>query len=192
MTSIYFVRHCQPDHSIQDDRTRPLSKEGAEDSFAVMDFFKDKKIDIFYSSPYKRSYDTVLHAAEYHKKQIITDERLHERKAGINANNFEMFKKRWSDLNFAEEDGESIGAVQKRNIEAVFEILDKNKDKTIVIGTHGTALSSILNYFDSAFGCDDFMRIIDFMPYIIRLDFDGRKLVSKTEEMYIHKEFKKA
>ena len=103
-----------------------------------------------------------------------------------------MFKKRWSDKTFAEPEGESIGAVQKRNIEALFEILDKNKDKTVVIGTHGTALSSIFNYFEPSFNCDDFLRIIDFMPYIVRLDFDGRTLLAKTEEMYIKKEFNKA
>ena len=194
MTTVYFVRHCQPDFTDNPaDRVRPLSAEGSKDSFAVMDFFKDKKIDAFYSSPYKRSYDTVLHAAEDHKMQITTDERLRERKVGENGNsgggNFEMFRKRWSDLNFAEPDGESIDSVQKRNVEALFEILDKNQGKTVVIGTHGTALSSIFNYFEPSFGADDFLRIIDFMPYIVRLEFDGRNLVSKTEEMYIEKKF---
>ena len=194
MTTIYFVRHCQPDFTNNPaDRVRPLSAEGQKDSFAVMEFLKDKKIDDFYSSPYKRSYDTVIHAAEYYGKQITTDERLRERKVGENGNSggkdFEIFRKRWSDFNFAEEGGESLGSVQKRNIEAVFEILEKSKDKTVAIGTHGTALSSILNYFDPSFGADDFLRIINFMPYIIRLDFDGKKLVSKTEEMYIEKKF---
>lgn len=194
MTTIYFVRHCQPDFTNNPaDRERPLSAEGQKDSFAVMEFLKDKKIDDFYSSPYKRSYDTVIHAAEYYGKQIMTDERLRERKVGENGNSggkdFEIFRKRWSDFNFAEEGGESLGSVQKRNIEAVFDILEKSKDKTVAIGTHGTALSSILNYFDPSFGADDFLRIINFMPYIIRLDFDGKKLVSKTEEMYIEKKF---
>ena len=194
MTTVYFVRHCQPDYTDNPaDRVRPLSAEGSKDSFAVMDFFKDKKIDAFYSSPYKRSYDTVLHAAEDHKMQITTDERLRERKVGENGNsgggNFEMFRKRWSDKTFAEPDGESIGSVQKRNVEALFEILDKNQGKTVVIGTHGTALSSIFNYFEPSFDADDFLRIIDFMPYIVRLEFDGRNLVSKTEEMYIEKKF---
>lgn len=194
MTTIYFVRHCQPDFTNNPaDRVRPLSAEGQKDSFAVMEFLKDKKIDDFYSSPYKRSYDTVIHAAEYYGKQITKDERLRERKVGENGNSggkdFEIFRKRWSDFNFAEEGGESLGSVQKRNIEAVFEILEKSKDKTVAVGTHGTALSSILNYFDPSFGADDFLRIINFMPYIIRLDFDGKKLVSKTEEMYIDKKY---
>ena len=36
--------------------------------------------------------------------------------------------------------------VQNRNIEALNEILSDNADKEIVIGTHGTALSTILNF----------------------------------------------
>ena len=80
--------------------------------------------------------------------------------------------------------------VQNRNIEALNEILSDTKDKDIVIGTHGTALSTILNFYDSNFGCEDFLRIIDRMPYIIELDFEGDKLIAKQEHCYIEKEFK--
>ena len=45
-----------------------------------------------------------------------------------------------ADHNYHEEGGESIAMVQKRNIEALNEILSDNTDKDIVIGTHGTAL----------------------------------------------------
>ena len=93
--------------------------------------------------------------------------------------------------------------VQKRNIEALNEILSDNTDKDIVIGTHGTALSTILNFYDNNFGCEDFLRIIDRMPYIIELDFESScnemesecpiysfKLIAKQEHCYIEKEFK--
>ena len=73
--------------------------------------------------------------------------------------------------------------VQNRNIEALNEILSDNTDKDIVIGTHGTALSTILNFYDSNFGCEDFLRIIE-------LDFEGDKLIAKQEHCYIEKEFK--
>lgn len=79
--------------------------------------------------------------------------------------------------------------VQNRNIEVLNEILETNVDKEIVIGTHGTALSAILNYYDNSFNCDDFLRIIDWMPYIIELDFEGTKLVGKYEHCHIEKEF---
>ena len=88
------------------------------------------------------------------------------------------------------EDAESIAMVQNRNIEALNEILSDNTDKEIVIGTHGTALSTILNFYDNSFGCEDFLRIIDWMPYIIELDFEGDKLVGKQEHCHVEKEFK--
>ena len=141
--------------------------------------------------------------SEFEKYRVIQDERLREREKGPDGNNHGMFQKRWADHNYHEEGGESIAMVQKRNIEALNEILSDNTDKDIVIGTHGTALSTILNFYDSNFGCEDFLRIIDWMPYIIELDFESScnemesecpiysfKLIAKQEHCYIEKEFK--
>lgn len=189
ITRVYFVRHAQPEHMWEDDRTRPLTAEGKQDSKIVLDFLKSKEIDIFYSSPYTRSFDTIADTAAYFGKEILTDERLREREKGLNGNNHGMFEKRWADHDYHEEDGESINMVQKRNIAALMEILAGNKGKRIVIGTHGTALSTILNYYQPEFGCRDFLRLIDWMPYIIELDFDGNKLLSIKEHCYIEKEF---
>ena len=191
MTKVYFVRHAQPEYVHTDDRTRPLTQEGKKDSSVVHDFLKDKKIDVFYSSPYRRSIETIEDAAEFFEKNIITDERLREREKGTNGNNAEMFRKRWADFDYHEESGESLAMVQKRNVEALNEILAANKDKEIVIGTHGTALSTILNFYDNSFGCEDFMRIIDWMPYVVELNFERTDLISKKEHCYVVKEFKK-
>ena len=108
MTTIYFVRHCKPDGTITDDRNRPLTDEGLEDAIKVAEILKDKNIDVFVSSPYKRSYDSIRKAADSYGMTIQTDERLRERKAGKDGNNHEMFNKRWADFSFVEEDGESI------------------------------------------------------------------------------------
>ena len=191
MTKIYFVRHAQPEHVWEDDRTRPLTREGKKDSAIVFEFLKDKHVDAFYSSPYKRSIDTIADSANFFGKDIITDEDLREREKGENGNNQGMFRKRWDDHNYHEEGGESIAMLQKRNIRALTEILRNNIDKEVVVGTHGTALSTILNFYDKSFGCDDFLRIIDWMPYVIELDFEGDKLVGKVEHCYVLKEFKK-
>ena len=191
MTKIYFVRHAQPEHAWEDDRTRPLTGEGKRDSAIVFEFLKDKHIDAFYSSPYKRSMDTIADSADFFGKDIITDEDLREREKGENGNNHGMFHKRWADHNYHEEGGESIAMVQKRNMRALTEILRDNIDKEVVVGTHGTALSTILNFYDKSFGCDDFLRIVDRMPYVIELDFEGDKLVGKVEHCYVLKEFKK-
>jgi 2,3-bisphosphoglycerate-dependent phosphoglycerate mutase len=61
---------------------------------------------------------------------------------------------------------------------------------SVVLGTHGTALSTILNYFDPTYNYESFYRIIDFMPYIIRLDFEGAVCVGKEEILAVKKEFK--
>lgn len=190
MTVVYFVRHAQPDYNWESDRTRPLTEEGKKDSAIVLKFLKEKKIDAFYCSPYKRSMDTIIDTAAFFGKEIITDERLRERRKGHNGNNHGMYQKRWADHDYHEVGGESIAMVQKRNIEALNEILSNNADKKIVVGTHGTALSTILNYYDEQFGCEDFLRLIDWMPFIIELDFQDGKLVGKREHCYIEKEFK--
>ncbi|MCM1253553.1 MAG: histidine phosphatase family protein [Clostridium sp.] len=173
----------------EDDRTRPLTAEGKQDAGIVLDFLKDKEIDVFYSSPYKRSFDTIADTAAFYGKEIRTDERLREREKGADGNNHGMFEKRWANHDYHEENGESINMVQKRNIAALTEILSENKGRRIVIGTHGTALSAIINFYQPAFGCKDFLRIIDWMPYIIELDFDGEKMVSMTEHCHVEKEF---
>lgn len=212
MTKVYFVRHAQPEHDWEDDRTRPLTKEGKKDAAIVLDFLKDKRIDAFYCSPYKRSMDTIAEAAAFFGKEIITDERFREREKGADGNNHGMFQKRWADHTYHEAGGESIAMVQKRNMEVLNEILVSSENQNIVIGTHGTALSTILHFYDNSFGCEDFLRIIDWMPYIIELDFERSdraawvqeeavkadsqcprydfRLVSKQEHCYIEKEFK--
>ncbi|MCM1171184.1 MAG: histidine phosphatase family protein [Clostridium sp.] len=191
MTTIYFVRHAQPDYQWVDDRTRPLTNEGKQDAEIVLDFLRDKEIDVFYSSPYKRSYDTIAATAAFYGKEIITDERLRERKSGDGGNMFAngLLKKRWENHDFHEKDGESINMVQKRNMEALGDILAANADKRIVIGTHGTALSSILNFYNAEFGVKDFLRIVDWMPYVIELIFEGNKLLSIEEHCHIAKEY---
>ena len=57
----------------------------------MIEFLKDRKIDVFYCSPYKRSMDTIADAAAFLGKEIITDERLREREKGPNGNNHGMF-----------------------------------------------------------------------------------------------------
>ena len=192
MTKVYFVRHAQPKHDYNDDRTRPLTQEGMIDSEKIFDFFKDKSIDHFYCSPYKRSIDTLKKTAAFFNRKIQLDERLREREKGEGGNEFGMYQKRWANHDYHEKNGESIAMVQARNIEALKEILKNNDGQNIVIGTHGTALSSIINYYKPDFGCNDFLRIIDWMPYILEMNFEQQQLVSMTEHDHIEKVFKSA
>ena len=183
MTNIYFIRHAQSERNFTDEMQRPLTREGTLDADALAEFMEKYHIDAVLSSPYKRAFDTVLPIAMVRGLDIKTDERLRERDAGSwkGENFLEYIEMQWEDPDFSTEGGESINAVQRRGIAAVNDILVKYCGQSIAVGTHGTALSAILNYYDSSFGFRDFMRILDLMPYVIKLSFKGETLVSKTE-----------
>ncbi|MCE5236765.1 MAG: histidine phosphatase family protein [Clostridiaceae bacterium] len=183
MTDLYFVRHAQPAVDWPDDRTRPLTPLGMRDSMELSALFANIPIDMFVSSPYKRSVDTIADCARLFKLEIATDERLRERERGKDANAEGILEKRWSDFSFCEEGGEPLMRVQKRNIEAVKDILGSHANKSIVVGTHGTALSTIMNYYDPSLGCDWFKKIWFCMPYVIRFRYDGQKLTG-CEELF--------
>lgn len=193
MIHVFFVRHAQPVFEWAEDRTRPLTEEGSRDAREVTRFFANRTIDAFYSSPYRRSYETISESAALAGREIITDERLRERQKGVNGNNQEMFRKRWADHDYHEEGGESLSMVRERNVAALRDILVANeredRDMNIVIGTHATALSSILSHFDPDFGHDSFLRILNWMPYIIEVVFDRGSPVAHKEHFFIEKEY---
>lgn len=193
MIHLYFVRHAQSDHnaSVETDGERPLTPEGRQDSRAVTELLQNLNVSAYYCSPYRRSLDTIMESAQKHGLDVHTDERLRERRSGKNGNAIHWFRKRWMDFSSHEPGGESLEQTQARNIAAVREILQKHRDgETVVIGTHGTALSTVLHYYDNRFGCEDFIRIIDYMPYVIRLDFEKQQCVGKEELLFVDKEYK--
>ena len=77
--------------------------------------------DAVLSGPYKRAVDTVRGFADAKGLEITLVDGFRERK------------------------------VQKRNIDALNQVLYIYNDKNIGIGSHGTALSTIINDFDSSF-----------------------------------------
>ena len=182
ITRIIFVRHARALYG-EDDRIRPLSEDGLKSRTIVVKTLQEFRIDRFMSSPYKRSVDTIKPAADHFGMPIITDERFRERKVGTWENGW--LEKRWADFSCAEEGGECLASVLSRNIEALKDVLTAHAGETIVIGTHGTALSTILNYYDNSFGLNDFLRIVGWMPYIVELTFDGDKLIEKQELAYV-------
>lgn len=183
MTTIYFVRHAQPNYENHNDLERELTVKGLEDRKYVTAFLLDKPVDVVLSSPYKRSIDTVKDFADRIGLPIGIVPDFRERKVeSVWIDDFESFcKQQWADFTYKLSDGESLQEVQERNITALRDALTVYKDKTVVIGTHGTALATILNYFDPSFGYDDFQRVRHFMPWIVQMTFDGEKLIEVKE-----------
>jgi 2,3-bisphosphoglycerate-dependent phosphoglycerate mutase len=180
MTRVYFVRHAEPNYDNHDDLLRELSPRGMEDRKLVTAFLSDKDIDVVLSSPFKRAIDTVADFAEKKGLSIEKIENFRERKVdSCWIEDFTEFTKRqWSDFNYKLSDGECLREVQDRNIAALNEVLVKYQRKNIVIGSHGTALSTIINYYDKSFGYEDFEKIRFVMPWIVEFVFDdARKCV---------------
>lgn len=173
LTRAYFVRHAQSDHSIHDDKIRPLTEKGLNDSLRVTDFLQDKNINAIYCSPYKRSIDTILDFAEKHNLKINTVDDFRERQVdSVWIPDFESFSRmQWDDFNYKLNDGESLSEVQLRNVLALNNILGLHKGENIVVGTHGTALSTICNFYDHAFNYNSFSQIVEVLPWIVKMTF---------------------
>ena len=179
MTTVYFVRHAEPNYNNHDDATRELSAKGLEDRKLVTEFLKDKEIDVVLSSPFKRAYDTVAPFAEGKGLEIqVVDDFRERRIDSCWIEDFKSFSKaQWADFTYKLSDGECLGEVQERNIFALNKVLDEFPNKSIVVGSHGTALSTIINYYDNTFGYDDFDRIRGLMPWIVKFSFEGKNCV---------------
>jgi len=80
MTTVYFIRHAEPNYDNHDDLSRELSKKGLEDRKRVTSFLLDKSIDIVLSSPYKRAMDTVSDFAQQKGLDITVIDGFRERK----------------------------------------------------------------------------------------------------------------
>ena len=180
MTKVYLIRHAEPNYSNHDDLLRELTPKGMEDRKIVTEYLSNKKIDVVLSSPYKRAVMTLEDFAGKYGFKIETINDFHERVVGNEwiDNFFEFSKNQWADFDYKLEGGECLREVQTRNIAALKEVLKKYEGKNIAIGTHGTALSTIINYYDKSFGYSDFEKVRNVMPWIVAFEFNGEKCLS--------------
>jgi 2,3-bisphosphoglycerate-dependent phosphoglycerate mutase len=183
MTQIYFIRHSVPDLSIKDDLLRPLTIDGINKANELVKLFENIQIDKIYSSPYKRTLQTLEPISVYKNMNINIIEDFRERKISNDwIDNFnEYCKNQWEDFSYKLENGESLSEVQFRNVQALNKILVENSGKIILIGTHGTALSTIINFYDNTYQYDEFMKIVGLMPYIIKFEFNDKKYIKRLE-----------
>ena len=180
MTKVYFVRHAEPNYNNRDDMSRELSAKGMVDRELVTQFLADKNIEVVLSSPFKRAFDTVVHFADSKGLNIEIIDDFRERKVdSIWIEDFASFSKaQWDDFDYKSSDGESLNEVQSRNISALNSVLEKYKGKNIAIGSHGTALSTIINHYNKSFGYEDFERIRTVLPWIVEFTFQNAECIS--------------
>lgn len=179
MTHVYFVRHAQPNHDNHDDALRELSPKGLADRALAADYLRGKGVAAVLSSPYRRAADTVAPLAEALGLAVETVDDFRERRiAGGWIEDFDGYSRRqWEDFRYKLPGGESLEEVQARNLRALDEVLERFAGRTVVVGSHGTALSTLIHSFRPDFGYGGFQRIRSLMPWIAHFTFDGRQCV---------------
>lgn len=181
MTQLIFVRHAPSDYSVREDALRPLTAAGTQQAQRLVLQLADLTIDAVYSSPFRRTIDTVSPLAQEQGLDIIPLDDLRERAIGTWVEDFSAFAQaQWADFDYALPNGESLRQVQQRMI-GVLETLLSREGQTVAVGCHGTALSALLQALFPDFCYRDFERIRDVMPYVVMLTFDGRRLISMRE-----------
>ncbi|MCL2190094.1 MAG: histidine phosphatase family protein [Defluviitaleaceae bacterium] len=178
-TTLYFIRHAEPNRGSDrahryTDGEIPLTDKGLADCGLVTHFLRDKNITAVLSSPYKRAVDTVAPFAHEAGLTVHTVHDLRERKITYEHTWIEDFRsfgeRQWADFSYKLEGGESLQEVQKRNVTAIQEILREYAGQNIAIGTHGTALSTILFHFDKSAITHEEWKVMP-MPYGVKMTF---------------------
>ena len=155
MTTIYLIRHSKPmnmdikqianSESLQIIHEKNiLSVEGEKRAEELSKIPGLKNIDYVISSNYARAMATAKYICRENNKDLNIVEDFAERKFGINdwselPKDFE--KRQFEDENYKIGNGESQKEVTNRVHSTIIKILNKNKDKTIAIVSHATAIS---------------------------------------------------
>ncbi len=128
-----------------------LSKKGIEQAKKLALKLRGKKIDFVYSSDLKRAKDTTKEIIQFHSKvPIIYTNLLREKNHGeFNGKNKEEIEKIIlnKNLDFANpKQGESIKQFVKR-VKSFFDIIiNKHKQDTILLVSHGGTLLNIMSF----------------------------------------------
>ena len=204
MTKIYLLRHSQPfrkllgEYNSSDveqirNEKNVLSVYGEKLAREISERKELQNIDVIYSSHYVRAMCTAKYIAENNNIKLNVDERLGERKFGVNdiaELPSDFFEEQFRNWDYKLEKGESANEVSKRMNEVLLEIINNNKDKTIAIVSHGTAISAMLKtwcnvllneetklvelYFNDKLVFDGNWNC----PELFKLEFDNNNLIN--------------
>lgn len=163
-TIVYLIRHSIADKrnneieiidndSLQIKNEKQILTVLGEKKAEILSQLKElDNIDLVVSSNYTRTKATAKYIAEKNNIKLYIDDRLGERKFGIDIwdelpENYEQ--KQWDDNNYSTPNGETINKVMERMNNAINDLVSNNLGKKIVIVSHSTAMASyFLKYCD--------------------------------------------
>ena len=198
MTTIYLMRHSivfkdinnhYNNESLQlQNEKMPLSVEGEELASNISKESELQNIDVVISSNYVRAMATAKYISNANKVNLIVNSAFGERKFGVNSwdelpSDFGLRQN--NDENYKVGDGESQKEVRERVYKALMEVVDKYKDKRIVIVSHGSAILWLLKQWCKVDLVDKYVTFNDkvilednvFNCTTFKLEFDDKRLV---------------
>ena len=160
MGHLYIIRHGQTDwnveHMLQGRTDIPLNENGRNMAKEAALKYKDIAVDICYTSPLKRAYETACILFEGRDTKIVKDDRLiemcfgeHEGTKGVfHQPEHPMYKLFKAPSDYVPDAGsESFEELYKRTGEFIKEILipQLKEGKNILVSGHGAMNLSIIN-----------------------------------------------
>jgi 2,3-bisphosphoglycerate-dependent phosphoglycerate mutase len=176
MTTVYLVRHAHADWSPDDGRS--LSALGRAGAGALGDLLAPAPVAAVYSSPARRTLETIEPLARRCRLEPILLDDLRERELVVApGTQFEAaVRATWLSPGTAVSGSESNAAAQARGLTAIRRVINEHSGLHVVVATHGNLLALILNGFKPALGFD-FWRALTF-PDAYELRFQRTVLVN--------------
>ncbi len=152
--AIYYTRHGQTDwnldYKIQGRKDIPLNETGRKEAEELRIKIQDIPLDIIYSSPLKRAYETAEIARGNRDIPLLTDNRLAEEYygqfEGVSRHN-EKYKEQRQHFFCRYPGGEGYLDVAYRVYSLLHELEETCPDKNILIVAHGGMSRVVETYF---------------------------------------------
>jgi 2,3-bisphosphoglycerate-dependent phosphoglycerate mutase len=158
------------------DENRSLSDSGLKAAALVADRLASRPIAAIYTSPSRRSVQTVEPLAMRLNLHLEHVPDLRERELPMVPHDefAALVRRSWSAPDVAPEGGESNVRAQARGLAVLRTVLARHTGSEVVVATHGNLLALVMNALDSRFGYDWWQGLS--FPDIYRLVFDGSEL----------------
>jgi 2,3-bisphosphoglycerate-dependent phosphoglycerate mutase len=177
MKQVYLVRHAQTryDPAVADE-DRPLTSMGHEQAASLSGVLLDLGIEEIHSSPFRRCVDTITPFARSAALEVNHVHGLRERSfTRDRVDDWDtLWKKVWTDFDFAFADGESSRQAQSRMYEATLDVVSSSRARTLAISSHGNVIGLLLQHIDPRFAFEHACSIRN--PDVLRVTFDGAVL----------------
>ncbi len=191
-TKLIIVRHAETDWNkelkYQGQQDIVLNDTGKEQAVKLSNYLSDSNIDTIYSSNLKRAYSTAKKINKFHNLKIKQEKELREIDFGkwegmtyskIKAHYPEILKK-WNQnpTLISPPAGEDLKRFKLRIVNVFAEIVEENREKNILVVTHGGAIKAYLTFI---------LGIPLYNYWQFNISSTGISIINVYEEKYIIK-----